>query len=182
MTAEPMATPLVMALVVLPTASRLTMTRSASPVNSPDISATPAALSETGPKLSSDTTMPAVDSMPMPVSEIEVQGQLDVAVGQAHRHARWPRRWRGWPTPSTRGRWRCPASTVVAGPVRADSAISRTGRRSVEVKCSVIWLATSDEHDAGEHGVEGLHVVEVEAGDEARTEHGQRGRGPEARG
>ena len=37
-----MATPLVMALVVLPTASRLTMTRSsASPVNSPDISATP---------------------------------------------------------------------------------------------------------------------------------------------
>ena len=70
MTAEPMATPLVMALVVLPTASRLTMTRSASPVNSPDISATPAALSDTGPKLSSDTTMPAVDSMPMPVSEI----------------------------------------------------------------------------------------------------------------
>ena len=69
MTAEPMATPLVMALVVLPTASRLTMTRSASPVNSPDISATPAALSETGPKLSSDTTMPAVDSMPMPVNE-----------------------------------------------------------------------------------------------------------------
>ena len=35
-----------------------------------------------------------------------------------------------------------PASTVVAGPVRADSAISRTGLRSVEVKCSVIWLAT----------------------------------------
>ena len=69
MTAEPMATPLVMALVVLPTASRLTMTRSASPVNSPDISATPAALSETGPKLSSETTMPAVDSMPIPVSE-----------------------------------------------------------------------------------------------------------------
>src|SRR5580700_6649759 len=70
MTAEPMATPLVMALVVLPTASRLTMTRSASPVNSPDISATPAALSDTGPKLSSDTTMPAVDNMPMPVSEM----------------------------------------------------------------------------------------------------------------
>ena len=68
MTAEPMATPLVMALVVLPTASRLTMTRSASPVNSPDISAIPAALSETGPKLSSDTTMPAVDSRPIPVS------------------------------------------------------------------------------------------------------------------
>ena len=67
MTAEPMATPLVTALVVLPTASRLTMTRSASPVNSPDISATPAALSETGPKLSSETIMPAVDRRPMPV-------------------------------------------------------------------------------------------------------------------
>ena len=29
-------------------------------------------------------------------------------------------------------------STVVAGPVRADSAISLTGPRSVEVNCSVI--------------------------------------------
>ena len=36
-----------------------------------------------------------------------------------------------------------PERTVVAGPVRADSAISLTGLRSVEVKCSVIWLATS---------------------------------------
>ena len=67
MTAEPMATPLVMALVVLPTASRLTMIRSASPENSPDISAMPAALSDTGPKLSSETTMPAVASRPMPM-------------------------------------------------------------------------------------------------------------------
>ena len=66
MTAEPMATPLVIALVVLPTASRLTMTRSASPVNSPDISAMPAALSETGPKESSEMIIPVVDSMPMP--------------------------------------------------------------------------------------------------------------------
>src|SRR5580658_6311664 len=35
-----------------------------------------------------------------------------------------------------------PASTVVAGPVRAESAISLTGERSVEVKCSVIIDAT----------------------------------------
>ena len=48
MTAEPMAKPLVMALVVLPTASRLTMIRSGSPWNSPLISAMPAALSEIG--------------------------------------------------------------------------------------------------------------------------------------
>ena len=66
MTAEPMAKPLVTALVVLPTASRLTMIRSGSPSNSPDISAMPAALSATGPKVSSATTMPVVASMPMP--------------------------------------------------------------------------------------------------------------------
>ncbi len=39
-----------------------------------------------------------------------------------------------------------PESTVVAGPVRAASAISRTGRVSVEVKYSVsgctIWAST----------------------------------------
>ena len=37
-----------------------------------------------------------------------------------------------------------PESTVVAGPVRAEAAISLTGPRSVEVNCSVIWLATSE--------------------------------------
>jgi hypothetical protein len=58
-TAEPIATPLVIALVVLPTASRLTSTVSASPSNSPAISAMPAELSDTGPKLSSETTIPA---------------------------------------------------------------------------------------------------------------------------
>ena len=66
MTAEPMAKPLVTALVVLPTASRLTMIRSGSPWNSPDISAMPAALSDTGPNVSSDTMTPVVASMPMP--------------------------------------------------------------------------------------------------------------------
>ena len=66
-TAEPMAKPLVTALVVLPTASRLTMIRSGSPWNSPDISAMPAALSDTGPNVSSDTITPVVASMPMPV-------------------------------------------------------------------------------------------------------------------
>src|SRR6476620_3623148 len=64
-----MARPLVTALVVLPTASRLTMIRSGSPWNSPDISAMPAALSDTGPNVSSETTTPVVASMPMPRSE-----------------------------------------------------------------------------------------------------------------
>ena len=36
-----------------------------------------------------------------------------------------------------------PDRVRVAGPVRAVSATSLTGPRSVEVKCSVIWLATS---------------------------------------
>ena len=66
-TAEPMANPLVTALVVLPTASSPTITFSASPLNSPDISAMPAALSATGPKVSSETTTPVVASIPMPV-------------------------------------------------------------------------------------------------------------------
>src|SRR5207247_10954724 len=66
-TADPMAKPLVTAFVVLPTASRLTMMRSASSSNSPDISAIPAALSDTGPYVSSLTTTPVVASMPMPV-------------------------------------------------------------------------------------------------------------------
>ena len=68
MTAELMAKPLVTALVVFPTASRLTMIRAASPSNSPDISAMPAALSATGPYVSSDTTTPVVASIPIPVS------------------------------------------------------------------------------------------------------------------
>ena len=61
-----MANPLVMALVVLPTASRLTMIFSGSPSNSPVISAMPAALSDTGPNVSSDTMTPVVANMPMP--------------------------------------------------------------------------------------------------------------------
>ena len=70
MTAEPMAKPLVTALVVLPTASRATMIRSGSPSKLPVISAMPAALSATGPKVSSATMMPVVESMPMPARAI----------------------------------------------------------------------------------------------------------------
>ncbi len=43
------------------------MIRSGSPWNSPDISAMPAALSDTGPNVSSETMTPVVASMPMPV-------------------------------------------------------------------------------------------------------------------
>jgi hypothetical protein len=37
-----------------------------------------------------------------------------------------------------------PESTAVAGPVRVEAAISLTGPRSVDVNCSVIWLATNE--------------------------------------
>ena len=53
-TAVAIAMPLVIAFVVLPTASRLVSTWAPSPSTSPDISAMPCALSETGPKVSID--------------------------------------------------------------------------------------------------------------------------------
>src|SRR5438874_2292929 len=145
MTAEPMAKPLVTALVVFPTASRLTMIRSGGPWNSPDISAMPAALSATGPKVSSETTTPVVASMPIP-----------------HRATRYRENWR-FPPPRAMATPRAtamaitaytedsspdeiPDRTVVAGPVRAASAMSRTGEYSVPVKYSVsrltIWAST----------------------------------------
>ncbi len=128
-------------MVVFPTASRLTITRSASPVNSPDISAIPAALSDTGPKLSSETIIPAVDKSPIPVRDTRYRVNsifppprpTDTAMAttmamMAHTDDSRP--------------MAMPARVVVAGPVRAASAISLTGPRSVEVNCSVIWLAT----------------------------------------
>ncbi len=67
-TAVAMAMPLVMALVVLPTASRLVSTWAPAPSTSPDISAMPWALSETGPKVSMATITPTVVSSPVPAS------------------------------------------------------------------------------------------------------------------
>lgn len=65
-TAVAMAMPLVMALVVLPTASRSVRTCAPAPSTSPDISAMPWALSETGPKVSMATMTPTVVSRPVP--------------------------------------------------------------------------------------------------------------------
>ncbi len=66
MTAEPIATPLVMALVVFPTASRSAMICRAF-WSSPAISPIPLALSEMGPKESMATLLPVRVSIPMPV-------------------------------------------------------------------------------------------------------------------
>jgi hypothetical protein len=60
--------PLVMALVVLPTASRSVRICAPGPSTSPDISAMPCALSLTGPKVSIATMTPTVVSRPQPAS------------------------------------------------------------------------------------------------------------------
>ena len=64
------AMPLVMALVVLPTASSSVRILAPSSSTSPDISAMPWALSETGPKVSMATITPTVVSRPQPASAI----------------------------------------------------------------------------------------------------------------
>src|SRR5581483_536063 len=99
------------------------------------------ALSATGPKLSSETTTPVVASMPMPVSATRyrenwmlpppsvIATPIVMAMAtMAHTLDSRPEE--------------VPERTVVAGPVRAASAISRTGSRSVDVKYSVRWLTT----------------------------------------
>ena len=60
--------PLVIALVVLPTASSSVRIWAPSGLTSPDISAMPWALSETGPKVSIATMTPTVVSRPQPAS------------------------------------------------------------------------------------------------------------------
>jgi hypothetical protein len=131
-TADPMAKPLVTALVVLPTASRLTMIRRGSPSNSPDISAMPAALSETGPKVSSDTTTPVVASMPMPVSATRYSENWMLPLPSAIATPMAAAMATTANTVDSRPALR-PERIVVAGPVRAASAISRTGALSVDV-------------------------------------------------
>ena len=67
-TAVAIAMPLVMALVVLPTASSEVSAIAPGPPVAPDISAMPCALSATGPKVSIETMTPTVVSRPVPAS------------------------------------------------------------------------------------------------------------------
>ena len=75
-----------------------------------------------------------------------------------------------------------PDSTVVAGPGARRLGDLPDGGALGGGEVLGDLAGHEDEHHAGEHGVERLHVVEVEAGHEARTEHGEGGRRPEARG
>ena len=70
-TAVAIASPFVIAFVELPTASRPVRTCAGRPLNSPDISAMPCALSDTGPNVSIETITPTVVSIPIPVSEMK---------------------------------------------------------------------------------------------------------------
>ncbi len=67
-TAVAIAMPLVTAFVVLPTASSSVRICAPAGLTSPDISAMPWALSETGPKVSMATITPTVVSRPQPAS------------------------------------------------------------------------------------------------------------------
>ncbi len=69
-TAVAIAIPFVIAFVVFPTASSDVRIAAPSPWTSPDISATPWALSEIGPKVSIATITPTVVRSPVPASEI----------------------------------------------------------------------------------------------------------------
>ena len=117
-----MAKPLVTALVVLPTASRLTMIRSGSPWNSPDISAMPAALSADRAEgvLGDDDAGGGQHAHAGEGDEVE--GEREVAAAEAER------------APMARAMATMaytnvephdgPASTMVAGPVSVALALS----------------------------------------------------------
>ena len=87
-----------------------------------------------------------------------------------------------------------PDSTVVAGPVRAASAISRTGAFSVDVKYSVrrltTWASTRPMTTAAktpparscDHAATALVVADVAEGDGQRADDGEDARGRGSRG
>src|SRR5207244_3381997 len=126
----------------------------------PDISAIPAALSDTGPKVSSLTTTPVVASIPMPVRATRYSENWMLPLPRAMATPRAAAIAMTANTVDSRPELMpdntvgarpggagvalagnrvdarpelMPATTVGAGPVRAASAMSRTGARSVDV-------------------------------------------------
>src|SRR5579859_7125821 len=132
-TAVAIAMPLVIAFVVLPTASSRVRTWAAGPSTSPLISAMPCALSDTGPNVSMDTITPTVVSRPVPASATANSAIVGLPVPS--RNAPYTA------APISSAEYTADSSPTampdritVAGPVRADSVISLTGRRLVSVK------------------------------------------------
>src|SRR5690606_42131048 len=103
-----------------------------SPWNSPDISAMPAALSDTGPNVSSETMTPVVASMPMPVRATRYSENCRLPPPRASETpidtAMATTAYTDDSRPSE-----VPESKTVAGPVSADSATSCTGLKWVAV-------------------------------------------------
>ncbi len=131
-TAVAIAMPLVIALVVLPTASSSVRIFAPSPSTSPDISAMPWALSLTGPKVSIATITPTVVSRPQPASAM-----ANSATGSEPDSRNAPKTAAPMISavntadskPTDR-----PDRITVAAPVSDDLPTSRTGRCSVAVK------------------------------------------------
>jgi hypothetical protein len=136
----------------------------------------PAALSAMGPKVSSATTMPVVDSMPMPARATRYTEKSTLpsprprpADGHGDGHE--------GPHGGLHAR-EMPSSTVVAGPVRAALAMSCTGLELVEVKyCGDLGGGEAEGHaddDGAEHAGPGaadgaaLGVADVAEGEMPR--------------
>ena len=135
-TAVAIAMPLVIALVVLPTASSSVRIAAPSASTSPDISAMPWALSETGPKVSIATMTPTVVSRPQPASATANSERSPTATdeeGTEHRGRRSRARCRR----RTRSRPRDPKGSRSPAPVSEVVPTSLTGRCSVPVKYPV---------------------------------------------
>jgi len=132
-TAVAIAIPLVIAFVVLPTASSEVRIFAPSPLTSPDISAIPCALSEIGPKVSIATITPTVVRSPQPAS----------ATAKSERTMLPPPRRNAPNTPAAIRRAEytadsnptdTPARMTVAAPVLDEAATSFTGRFPTSVK------------------------------------------------
>ena len=140
-TAVAIAIPLVMALVVLPIASRRVSTTAPSPVTSPDISAMPWALSETGPNVSIDTMTPTVVSRPVPASATANNAIVALPVPSRNAAYTAPPISSAEYTADSRPT-EMPDRITVAAPVAELSPISLTGLRLVSVKYPVSnWMA-----------------------------------------
>ena len=164
-----------MALVELPTASRLVRILAPSPSTSPDISAMPWALSDTGPKVSMDTITPTVVSRPVPARATANNDRItEPPPASAATYTAAPINRAEYTADSRPSEM--PDRMTVAGPVSDVLATSSTGRRSVSVKYAVnCWMTTArmmpdedrpDREDPRVEGVDGddIEVCDLDAG------------------
>ena len=124
--------PLVIALVVLPTASSSVRICAPSSSTSPDISAMPCALSETGPKVSIATMTPTVVSRPQPASATAKSETVTTPGAEQERAVDGGRDHQAVNTADSKPT-ESPDRMTVAAPVSDVLPTSLTGRWSVPV-------------------------------------------------